>query len=861
VSAQAERARKPSHQRRPQADASRTPSHDRARLASDPALLTALVEAGSRGPAGPLPPHLRDALGTRFGIDLSGVRVHESPEANDAAAALGARAFTFGRDIVLGSAADPGTLAHEAFHAAQFARHGGPPAPSGIAAPSHPAHREAQGGAGPDGTGPSASAAGLVQPQLLEEEKKPAATTTTTTTTTTPAAQALGAMGALSTGGKFLAQIEHTEAFKATYEGMPAELKLGVFVGNLEAGFMAAFVPALIASVTQEDQKQLQEEFSSVANNLKFSGGMYVGIPVGIVKDIWSNVQGLWELVKLGYEYAGPGVNEKIIREAAEYGANPEAYKKKKAAEAEYAKQVAINLTAFFMRVRSDPAVLIGTGESFGLAAADYASQWFHGDFMKQSAFWQGETIGSAIGMVATEIALLFLGPEEWVARGAAAIGRGAKAAAEATKIGRYIIEILEKAPEILKIFEAGKALKAAEEAAEASRAASKVEKGAEEASKVGKAAEALGEVHPHGPGELPHEAPKLPEKPPEKAPAKPLEEVPPEKKPAAKTEAEPKPKEEAKPKTEAEPKPKEEAKPKTEAEPKPKEEAKPKEKPETEKPKEKPEPKEKAEQDKAAKQKAKEEKAKAKEKAKEEAAAKKARQKEAQKALEDLHQKKPARGSAGQSWDYEKFPEGPGRRWKAGDPPNMPDSKGTYPGWDTIRERYWKNLAHNELEARKAGAAMEVDKELRLNPQSWTDAELNEMLKTGKGPKGFEIEHKDIPQRVVTMLEEAGFPQNDARRIGQLGDPQNLSPELREFHAVVDKEAASFRDRNPTLPASLDERTENPLRSMTADELENLIAEIKKKGIDLGKTDAGRQLRQELTKEAAAWNRKWDIP
>ncbi len=62
----------------------------------------------------------------RFGVDLSGVRLHEHSRANDAARAIRAQAFTLGTDIVLGAGRyTPGThagrtlLAHELTHVLQ----------------------------------------------------------------------------------------------------------------------------------------------------------------------------------------------------------------------------------------------------------------------------------------------------------------------------------------------------------------------------------------------------------------------------------------------------------------------------------------------------------------------------------------------------------------------------------------------------------------------------------------------------------------------------------------------------------------------------------------------------------------------
>jgi outer membrane protein OmpA-like peptidoglycan-associated protein len=78
--------------------------------------------AHSRGK--PLDPATRAVMEPRLGHDFSDVRVHDSSEAASAARALGARALTYGNDIVV--AANPGQgnsnlrlLAHELAHVAQ----------------------------------------------------------------------------------------------------------------------------------------------------------------------------------------------------------------------------------------------------------------------------------------------------------------------------------------------------------------------------------------------------------------------------------------------------------------------------------------------------------------------------------------------------------------------------------------------------------------------------------------------------------------------------------------------------------------------------------------------------------------------
>jgi hypothetical protein len=234
----------------------------------------------------------------------------------------------------------------------------------------------------------------------------------------------------------------------------------------------------------------------------------------------------------------------------------------------------------------------------------------------------------------------------------------------------------------------------------------------------------------------------------------------------------------------------------------------------------------------------------------------------EARQYLDDLRKAEPKSGSFGEHWDYERFPDGPGRRWQPGDPVDMPNASG-HPGWATVRNHIWRNLAHNELEARKAGKTVrDTSKLLDADPvQSLTDAELESMRKTGEARPGFEIEHQGIPQRVAAMIEAAGLPLSEAQRLAHVGDPANLFPTTRDIHAVLDEEAASFRDRNPNLPAALDDRTANPLGSMTDAQVRDLLDALARHKIDLNKTPEGRVLRDALRHENARRGNKLPVP
>lgn len=84
-----------------------------------------LVREALRSPSGTHDAATRTRLAPLLGHDLARLRVHEGPAPTAAAAALGARAFAFGRDVVLGAAATRSpesrrrAVSHEAVHSLQ----------------------------------------------------------------------------------------------------------------------------------------------------------------------------------------------------------------------------------------------------------------------------------------------------------------------------------------------------------------------------------------------------------------------------------------------------------------------------------------------------------------------------------------------------------------------------------------------------------------------------------------------------------------------------------------------------------------------------------------------------------------------
>lgn len=112
--------------------------------------VTALARARAALRTGgePLPAEAR-AIASRLGRDFSHVRVHGDATSTDAAQRLGARAFTFGSDIVLahrGLLGDRRLMAHELVHVAQAGALRAE-TPEGVSHPDSPPEREAHGAA------------------------------------------------------------------------------------------------------------------------------------------------------------------------------------------------------------------------------------------------------------------------------------------------------------------------------------------------------------------------------------------------------------------------------------------------------------------------------------------------------------------------------------------------------------------------------------------------------------------------------------------------------------------------------------------------------------------------------------------
>ncbi|MGW6194615.1 eCIS core domain-containing protein [Kribbella sp. NPDC055110] len=223
--------------------------------------------------------------------------------------------------------------------------------------------------------------------------------------------------------------------------------------------------------------------------------------------------------------------------------------------------------------------------------------------------------------------------------------------------------------------------------------------------------------------------------------------------------------------------------------------------------------------------------------------------------------------------WDYQANPRGPARDWQPGDPVNMPDAEGTHLGWDTMRKRAWRTWATNELDLRAVGNRPDPEQLVHLNPiEELTDAQLAEVARTGVMPRDShaEIEHARIPQRVGRLLVDVGIPETRARTLSKLGSSGNLEGVSKEVHAVLDQEAKKTgTPRNPTLPASIDDRIDFPLGSASNQEISDMVDAtrdaVRARGpqAHLRDTAAGQKLHDILTieKTRRGASATWTVP
>ncbi len=220
-------------------------------------------------------------------------------------------------------------------------------------------------------------------------------------------------------------------------------------------------------------------------------------------------------------------------------------------------------------------------------------------------------------------------------------------------------------------------------------------------------------------------------------------------------------------------------------------------------------------------------------------------------------------RNSAGLAWDHENHPTAPRHAWEPGMPIDMPGHDGLYPryGSGTIRQRWWRNRAYFEIQARNRGAERLTD---GGNPVAQlTDAELQILLRDGRSsilnPSGayssrWELEHWRSQQQVRTAIEELHpdgtvFKENNlAGRLIEEGHPDQLWECMRVEHGFWDRFANQGLDWRHTGQGDL--RMFFPLQRMTDLNLLRLVETARLNRSNFDRTPRTRRLHRAIVHE-----------
>ncbi|WP_458210587.1 hypothetical protein [Haladaptatus sp. NG-SE-30] len=185
---------------------------------------------------------------------------------------------------------------------------------------------------------------------------------------------------------------------------------------------------------------------------MSFDLGIQFGTAVGAGEQLWDNVLGIAQTLQL-VQYTSPLTWVRLGgEEAIRYLTDPE-HGERRRQQLEQARQIVIGLQELLQAIANDPAFFTVHGAELGRIAGNQSGSWFHEDFMRRSTFMKGQTVGEIAGRVIVEIALMFLGPEEWIARGIVGAGQAVRYSG---KLVRAVREFMERIPGLSRLLRRG---------------------------------------------------------------------------------------------------------------------------------------------------------------------------------------------------------------------------------------------------------------------------------------------------------------------------------------------------------------------------------------------------------------------
>jgi hypothetical protein len=225
---------------------------------------------------------------------------------------------------------------------------------------------------------------------------------------------------------------------------------------KLAVGFVDGFFRTAGSSLTPAMRTQLKKDFTDLTALAEINLGSLVGVGEGILVDGWDNITMVAALLKwILVQQAVP------VLKGWEYLRDPRGQLARDRAKA----AAATAERAAFIRGVDDLiwALVADTGlaSDLGEALGEFVAQKYAVDFATASPYEKGRMVGICLGYLGVEIALLFVGPEEIVAKIPAVVTRLGRAG---TRSGTMILRVLEKIPGLRTLLAAaGRAEKAAE--------------------------------------------------------------------------------------------------------------------------------------------------------------------------------------------------------------------------------------------------------------------------------------------------------------------------------------------------------------------------------------------------------------
>jgi hypothetical protein len=277
--------------------------------------------------------------------------------------------------------------------------------------------------------------------------------------------------------------------------------RAGALPGNdaaIAAGaFGMAFGAAVREYVPPADYDRLLRELSEHA--VEFYLGVQGGTLIGALKQFVDDVTSLAELVA---EVPLPGLTPIPLGGGATSPTTlgdlwdlarlgTQGYVADRQRKAEQRSLLIQGLWHVVQQIVSDPSFMTQAGADLGRVAGEHFGGYFHGDFMQLSSLQRGEVVGEIAGRITLEVALLFLGPEEWIARGASAAAQ----AARATRVGARIFEALRASEVLRPLLRLGSEAAELERLGEAARVGKNVVEHAGDVGKVGSVVERTEEM------------------------------------------------------------------------------------------------------------------------------------------------------------------------------------------------------------------------------------------------------------------------------------------------------------------------------------------------------------------------------